>query len=227
MKTIKIFATILLSVFLTTNIFSQGHFSAHIGPAIPVSDFGSDDMDDEDAGWAATGLNLGLQYIYPISENTFGIFGGIDFNYNTLQKDVREDLEAFYEDNGIHNADFKFNKYINVPVTAGINMNFPAGNNVGIFANAGLALNFLKITDFEIEAAGESYTEETSLATRVGFKIGGGFSFGDKYLISLDYLPLGTHDIDGEMKVVGLSENFDGEVKVDIVTFTIGMRLGE
>lgn len=84
MKNFKIIALLLLSICYTAKTYSQGNVTIHFGPSFPVSDFASDDIDDEDAGGAAVGINFGLQYIYPLSESGLGLFGGIDFNYNVF-----------------------------------------------------------------------------------------------------------------------------------------------
>lgn len=224
MKNLKIFAFVLLSIFLTIKTYSQGKVSIHFGPSFPVSDFASDDLDDEDDGGAAVGLNVGLQYIYPLSESGLGIFGGIDFNYNSLKKDVKDDIEELYESMGINNADIKYYKYINVPVTAGLNYTYKADDKIGVFANAGLALNFLKITDMELKVNGQTVTTEMNLANSIGFKIGGGILINQKISISIDYLGLGKHDIEGKVKTTGYSEDIDGEGKVDFLTLTLGIK---
>lgn len=226
MKNLKIIAIVLLSVCFMTKIYSQGNVSVHFGPSIPISDFGSDDIDDEDAGGAAVGLNVGLQYIYPLSESGLGIFGGIDFNYNGLKKDVKDDVEELLESIGINNPDIKYYKYINVPITAGLNYTYQADEKIGVFANAGLALNFLKITDMELKANGQTVTTEMDLANNIGFKIGGGILINRKYSVSIDYLGLGKHDIEGKAKATGYSEDedIDSEVKVDLLTLTFGIK---
>lgn len=225
MKTLKIIGLVLITFCLTANTYSQGNFNIHLGPAIPVSDFGSDDMDNDDAGAAAVGLNVGLQYIHPLSEKGWGVFGGIDLNYNALQKDVKDDIEEFYETMGITNADYKFYKYVNVPVTAGLHYIYQPDEKIGVFVNAGLSLNFLKMTEMEIEVAGETVTTDVDLASSVGFKVGGGILLNQRTTISIDYLGLGKHDLDGEVSGGGASESFDGVLKVDIVTVTVGVRL--
>ncbi len=103
MKNLKIIVFTLLSFTLITKTYSQGNVSIHFGPSFPVSDFASDDIDDEDASGAGVGLNVGLQYIYPLSENGLGLFGGIDLNYNGLKSDVKDDVEELFESMGINN----------------------------------------------------------------------------------------------------------------------------
>lgn len=224
MKNLKIFALVLLSCFLITKTYSQGNVSIHFGPSFPVSAFASDDIDDEDAGGAAVGFNVGLQYIYPLSESGLGLFGGIDFSYNGLKKDVKDHVEEMYESIGIFNAEYKFYKYINIPVTAGLNYTYLADEKIGVFANAGLALNFLKITDMEIEVNGQTVTTEMDLANSIGFKIGGGILINQKTSISIDYYGLGKHDIEGKVKLNGFSEDVEGEGTIDLITLTLGFK---
>jgi opacity protein-like surface antigen len=224
MKNFKIIVFTLLSLTLITKTYSQGNVSIHFGPSFPVSDFASDDIDDEDAGGAAVGLNVGLQYIYPLSESGLGLFCGIDMNYNGLKKDVKDDVEELYEAMGINNPDIKYYKYINIPLTAGLNYTYQADDKIGVFANAGLAVNFMKITDMELKANGQTVTTEMDLANSIGFKIGGGILINQKTSISIDYLALGEHDIEGELKTTGYSEDIDGEGKVDLLTLTLGFK---
>ena len=223
MKNLKIIGFVLLSCFLITKTYCQGNVSIHFGPSFPVLDFASNEV-SEYGGGAAVGLNIGLQYIYPLSESGLGLFGGIDFNYNGLKKDIKDDVKELYESLGIYSNDYKFFKYINVPITAGLNYNYQADDKIGVFANAGLALNFLKITDMEIVVDGQTVTAEVDLANNIGFKIGGGILINQKISISIDYLGLGKHDIEGRAKTSGSSEDIDGEGKIDLLTLTLGYK---
>lgn len=225
MKDLRTIGLVCFLFCLTTAAYSQGSASFHFGPTFPVSDFASDDFDDDDAGGAAVGLNIGLQYVYPLAENGLGIFGGIDFNYNGLKKDYKDDYEEFFEAIGVYDADYKFPKYINVPISAGLNYTYQADEKVGVFANAGLALNFLKITEMEVEVNNESVTQEVKLSSSLGFKIGAGILLNQKTSISIDYYGLGEHDLEGEMNATGgFSDDFEFEQTIDFVTLTLGFR---
>ncbi|MGW8315649.1 MAG: hypothetical protein ACWGNV_08620, partial [Bacteroidales bacterium] len=169
MKSSRIILAILFSACYAVNVQSQGNYSVHFGPSFPISEFASDDLEDEDAGGATVGLNLGVKYSYPLTESGLGLFGGVDLNYNGLKKDVKDDVEELYGLMGITNADIKYYKYINVPITAGLNYTYQADEMIGVFANAGLALNFLKITNMELKASGETVTVAMDLASSVGF----------------------------------------------------------
>lgn len=225
MKNLKIISFVLLAFCFITKAHSQEGVSLHFGPAMPVSDFAADDILDEDDGGAAVGLNVGLKYVYPLTENGLGLFGGIDINYNGLQRGYKDDVEDFYKELGVRNPDITFFKYINIPLTVGLNYTFLADEKVSLFANGGLALNFLKITDMEIEANGAKVTTEIDMASNLGVKIGGGIILNQKTSIAINYYALGKHDMEGKMKSGGLSEKFEGEAKVDIVTLTVGFKL--
>jgi hypothetical protein len=67
-------------------------------------------------------------------------------------------------------------------------------------------------------------TTEIELANSIGFKIGGGILVNQKISISIDYLGLGKHDINGKVKTTGYSEKVDGEGKVDLLTLTLGFK---
>ena len=224
MKNLKIIALILLSVCFATKTYSQGNFSIHLGPSFPVSDFASDDVDDDGAGGAAVGLNVGFQYVYPLAESGLGIFGGIDFSYNGLKKDVKDNTEELFESIGFYDLDIKYYKHINVPITAGLNYTYQADEKIGVFANAGLAVNLLIITDMVVDSDVPPLTAEMDLAYSIGFKVGGGILINQKYSVSVDYLGLGKHDIEGEVKFDGTYEEYDGDLKVDLLTLTLGYK---
>jgi len=224
MKNFKFIAFLLFMFLVSTKTYSQGNMSIHFGPSLPVSNFGSSDTNNEKAGGAAVGLNLGVQYVYPLSKSGLGLFGGVDFNYNGLQQSVKDDLKASM---GLSNtsANIKYFKYINVPVTAGLNYTFQADKKIGVFANAGLALNFLKITNLEVEVNGQTVKQEMDLASNFGFKIGAGILINKKTSIAVNYFGLGEHDVKGKVTGPGYSEDVTGKGKVDLVTLTVGFKL--
>lgn len=224
MKNFKIIALVLFSISLTFKTYSQGHVSIHFGPSFPVLDFGSDNISDEDAGGADIGFNFGLQYTHPISDKGLSIFGGVDFSYNGLQKDATNDIKEIYESLGINNAEYKFYKYINIPITAGLNYTYQPEDKLGVFVNAGIALNFCKMTDMEMTYNGRLVSTEMDLAHSIGFKLGAGVLINQKVSISLDYLGLGIHEFQGMAKTIGYSEIIKGEGKIDLITLTLGVK---
>lgn len=218
----KVYVVFLFAVvsFLASNVRAQGDFSIHVGPAIPVSDFASDDLDDAGAGLAGIGINLGAKYVHPVSTFGLGLFVGADFCYNGLQNDVKDDFEEGFGSQ----TDITFSKYINIPLTAGLNYNFVEDENLALFLNAGIAVNFLKMTDMVIEDDFDKLTMSTDLANSIGFKIGAGVKFQNNIVISGNYFGLGEHDIDGTATLNGEDGSIDGEQNISIVTFTLGYQ---
>lgn len=218
---IKQFSTYLTVLLISFNSFAQGNFEIHFGPSVPLSDFGNDDFDDEDAGGAALGLNVGLKYQYPLTENGLGLFGGIDVFYNGLDSDIKEGYEDLFDSD----ADITFNRYINIPISAGLMYEFKANEQVSLFGNIGLTSNFLNVTDLVVEVGNDEVTIETDLANTFGYKIGGGILINEKTSIELNYYRLGLHDTNVEVSNnLGYSEKIDSELDVDIFTLTIGFK---
>lgn len=225
MKNLKIFTLVSLFLFISTTgeMFSQAYVSLHVGPSFPISDFASDNLNDEDAGGAAVGINVGLQYTYQLSESGLGLFGGIDFLYNGLQKDLKDEVKEMFEYLGIYNPDIKFYKYINIPISVGLNYTYQANDKLGLFANAGLAVDFLKITNMELRANGQKVITEMDLATSIGLKAGGGILIKNKAYISFHYYGFAKHNIKGEVRSSGYSEDIEGKGKVDLMTLSVGI----
>ena len=216
---IVLLTLIVLCSFAQTEKQKDKRFSVHLGTSIPISDFGSDNLGDEGIGAAAVGLNVGFQYRYPLSETGLSILGGIDFNYNGLQKNIKDG----------DSDDIKYFKYINVPITAGLNYTFQVYDKMAVFTNAKLALNFLKITNFEVKYAGDELISKFDLANNFGLKIGGGLLINQKISVSIDYLRLGAYDINVTTTYKHPNPDLNNEsdrfkVKVDMLTLTLGFR---
>ena len=210
---------------LTSNVYSQGNFSIHFGPLLPLSSFADDNLDDDEAGGAGIGFGLGVQYVYSLSESGLGLFGGIDFNYNGLKGDVKDDIKDLYDAMGINNAYIIYWKYINIPISAGLNYTLVTDNNISLIGNIGLTANFLKITDFVVGVDSEEIRVEFDLANSIGFKIGGGILLNNKTSIEINYLGLGDHDIEGKIEFDGESDDIDDfKQNVSILTLTIGFK---
>lgn len=217
-------ATLIVVLFMTENLYSQGSFSLHAGPSFPISDFGDDDMDDEDAGGAGVGLNIGGKYVYKLNDKGLGLYFGADFIYNGLKSSVKDDIEDEFENMGL-DVDITYYKYINVPITAGLNYTYKANEQISLFADLGIGADFLKITNYKMEADNEEVELNFDLSTQLAYKFGGGLLIQDKYSIGLNYYGLGKHDVKGEMKYNGDSEDIeDLELKVDVLTLTFGIK---
>jgi opacity protein-like surface antigen len=222
LKTIALFSFICLGI--STATFSQGNLSFHVGPSIPIMDFGTYDKNDDDSWGAGIGVNVGIKYTYPIVNNWLGIFGGIDFNYNGLQKDMKDDLESDFDLGILGKPDITYPKYFNVPLTLGLNGTWELSDNFALLANGGIAFNFFKMTDFKLDYSGQEITTEVDMATNLGFKVGCGVLIGEHFGIDVDYYALGKHDLKEKFTAIDATYEEDDEVNIDLLTVTLGYR---
>lgn len=193
---------------------AEDYWSLSIGASIPTGDF----ADDDDAG-AGVGLNIGLKYLYPLNQNGLGLYFSTDFNFNGLKQDLRDDLE----DNS--DIDVKFSKFINIPITTGLNYSYNANENVSLFSSVGVGLNFLKITDMELEFdSSNKATTSFDLSTQLAYKIGVGAVFNNKYIIGIHYNGLGNHSIKGETEYNDTKEDFD-DYELDLESFSVSLGI--
>ena len=63
------------------------YIAAHIGAGFPVGDFGSNSTTNEEAGFAKTGVNVALQYVYKLGKN-LGVGASGFYNFFNASKSV-------------------------------------------------------------------------------------------------------------------------------------------
>ncbi len=63
------------------------YLAVHLGAGFPVGDFGSNTTSNEEAGFAKTGFNIGVQYGYKLGKN-LGLGAGAFYNYFNAAKTV-------------------------------------------------------------------------------------------------------------------------------------------
>ena len=63
------------------------YLALHVGAGFPAGDFGSNNLDNEEAGFAKTGVNVGLQYGYKLGKN-LGLGAGVFYNFFNAAKSV-------------------------------------------------------------------------------------------------------------------------------------------
>ena len=166
-------------------------------------------MDQGDAG-AAVGFNFGLQYVYRLPETRLGLFGGVDFHFNGLQKDFKERRGYFISPSS------EYSRYINIPLTTGFRFIIKDDVKVILFVDAGMALNYLKITNMKLGHV----TVEMDAANNLGFKIGGGILMNRRVYLSVNYLGLGSHELRGSVRNILHSD----DLNIDLLTLTLGLK---
>lgn len=226
MNNFRFIAVAILGLFMSATVFAQqGVFTLHAGLAAPMGDFADDDLDDLDALGAGLGFNVGAKYAFPISTNGWSIFGALDINLNGLKKGYKDDLE----DTQPSSADFTFNKYYNIPISAGVEYAKALKNNKSFFVDAGLAYNTFKSTKYEVEVGDQKLTVDADNASNLGLRIGAGIYFTEKIFVSAHYYSLSQHTIKFNQKLKNPKETKKGSYKakpnMTIVNVSIGFKL--
>ncbi len=229
-------ALLLISVFA----FAQKpvRFGVYLGEATPLGDMGNgtakktteyplgdlskwalDNIKEGTEGYAGIGFNVGFDVTVALPVEGLGVFGGIDFFFNTNNSSLNDALDE-YARNEVKVLDYvsevKYTKphFINIPILFGLNYLHNFNNIVGIWGEAGVGPNFRlisryeKTTDYnramdvmlpdgEIVTCIEKRTGATyKSAVTLGFKIGAGVMLWDRMSIGLDYYYLGSAKVE-------------------------------
>ena len=219
MKYLKIILISCLVLFGTTDhIYSQSRFDVHLGPAFPLSKFGlygaNNTMSDP-----TIGINTGVKYSYIFSDIGIGAFAGMDFMYNGINKEYKEEVEKWAET--LSEDPTTYHKYYNIPFSTGLCYDYRLNDNLLLSSNAGLTVNCFLISDTEYWSSKSS----TAPAFSIGGRIGAGLIIKDRVSISLDYLGLGNHTVSGESTwgLFPTMEEFSTDLKIHMLTLTAGI----
>ncbi len=240
---------IVFSVY-STDVFSQVGMKVHVGSSIPISKFESSEINEENTGGGAVGLNIGLQLTQSLPINNLGLFVGIDFLYNRTKSGLRNELAKKSKEDiwdariyySSYDYDVSLNNYINIPISTGLYFFKKINNRVSLKVETGLVYNFLKITDMKTTVSRDEYYFEGNgfnmknivderfktkfdFASNFGYKVGCGLIFNEKTSVAINYFALGKHDADGEISRLsdGYTREWERSLKVDIVSLTIGL----
>jgi hypothetical protein len=213
-KTNKILSVLLMLVFTASLSFSQSKISFHAGASFPVSDFGSTNIENEDAKGAATGINFGLNYLYPIGKSGLAAFAGVDFMFNPTSNKYQDEIYAsagaIFSSAGT-SFDISFSRYFSIPISVGLQYEAPITDKITLFGNAGLTASFLKISDQEMNLNLGFFNiemkEEFDMANSFGFKIGAGVLFDDKISLGLNYFNMGKYSVSRKTSLLTFSQN--------------------
>lgn len=207
-----------------TNFYSQGSFNIHFGPSFPLNDFAisSIEINSEDyrvSSTATVGINMGFKYSYQFTDKGIGLYISCDLLYNGTNKEYKETAERIASDMGsdIH----KHAAYFNLPLSAGLQYEYDLNDKISLLCNAGLVLNFLKISDYGTK----NLTDEFDWTNSVGGKLGGGIIILDKISISLEYFLLGKHNVVGRYYTDNYTaEDYSKELNIHMLTISAGFN---
>lgn len=202
------------------------YFTFSFGATFPSGDFGEYDFDRERKLGASTGVGINFEYTYPISNSGFGLFFSAGLNLNWVKGEFKE---AFEDESNIDIDDITFQKFLNLPISSGVNYTINADEKLGFILNFGLLANTIKITDFVIDTEDYEIIYSTKPKTNIGIKMGAGLLINDKTLISLNYYDAGRTPIRYTYE-----QSYDGDTykdsetitsKISYLSLTVGFKL--
>lgn len=229
-------ALLLVSVFA----FAQKpvRFGVYLGEATPFGDMGNGeikktiehplgdlttwaltDINGKD-GFADYGFNVGFDVTLALPVEGLGIFGGLDFFYNSNQSALGDCLDEYAYNDVTHNVfvskvTYTKPNFMNIPILFGVNYAHNFNRIVGIWCEAGIGPNFRLISGYEKQTEYNSVInyilpngeivrtieEKTGVnyksAVTLGFKIGAGAMLWDRMSIGLDFYSLGSAKVEG------------------------------
>ena len=162
----------------------------HAGLSFPTGDFGDDDPKSEKGGAASMGFNIGYKYYSPLPNPYLSLVFGIDIFYNDLTGDEKDRWEKNYKD-----YDISFSKYINAPISGGLNFTYPATEKIGVYGEFALKLNTSWLTPLTIEhnSSGAEVKQKYDPAFKICYGLEGGILINKRYTIGLQYNQFGTY----------------------------------
>jgi opacity protein-like surface antigen len=229
MKKLFISGIAVLMLIAFSNVKAQKGFSIHVGGAIPIGAFAEspaglyliDVAGDE--GEASVGFNIGAKYLYEFKLEGLGAFVNMDYNQNGMKKDFKDDVEEYYEDED--NPEFKFPKYLNIPILVGAQYTYKINEIVGVYGNLGLGVDILKMTKLTMESTDVEINWEFDTPAAFAYRLGFGTVLKDKFIIDLNFNFLGNHDT--QLKYISDDEELieiDLNRKVNIMNLTVGYK---
>lgn len=237
-KYIFLFSVLVVSTTINSN--AQNINEIQISLATPGGEFADDDalFYDEDSGYyfagdggAATGIYLGYKFMSPINIDGWYWSLSAGFMYNDFASGIKDDWEKVLD--GVDS--YTLPKYYNIPIFAGLQYEKVISDGFNLFGETGIGLNTLILSDFNFEETDyQTHTLDFEPSVKLGLKLGGGVVFQNKYVVTLNYLLLGSHKVNYEV-IEFYGENdfdnnvemnsFDKALQVRSMNVTFGIRL--
>lgn len=207
--------------FLPMLAWSQVQLGLTIGAGLPMSDFADTDGDNDDAGFARTGIMATAVLDYNLSDN-LGITGSLLYGSNAINENTLDDFFAV-------GTDLETKPYSQFGLFAGLLAQFPSeGLTFKIRAAPGLIF----ARSYGLESTGFAAVVEidpvttTSIALKVGAGIDVPISDQLNFVASIDYLSYTAKyegDIDTNVGIIFSNQEWEQATK--LIHIGVGVAL--
>jgi len=215
---------IILACFVSLATMAQAQFSQlHLGAAFPSGKF-AEDGNNDDTGSAATGFTIGYKYYGPLSVENLSWVLGIEAFYNGLNSTAKDRLDNL----GYGHQNITYSKYLNFPVTFGLNYAIPLSESLKLYGEAAIGANLSMMTQTRLSDSNTNYEDVTVTTTpMVGFAYGleAGIFIKEKVSIGVRYNSLGSYKFKQQFKgSVSATENvpFNKALPIAITSLSAG-----
>ena len=235
----KILSLVLIAVMACgTSAFAQrstsgeNNFMIHVGPTFPLGHFGGVAEDwllnnfiSGTDGCAGVGFNVGAQYKFGLPINGLGVFAGVDFFFNGMNKEIQEKIYDL-ADNSVTDITSK-PRYYNIPIIVGLNYQYMIANGLGVYAEGGVGVDFRAISKFQTEfLSGSGIEAEIKYKTSGSFagRVGAGVVY-NRVTLGVDFDFLGANKItiaDSDEDDLAKTHN---KLKTNLLTIRLGLIL--
>jgi hypothetical protein len=193
MKKILFFS---LAIIIYVGVVNAQDFELHTGLTFPSGDFAGDYFQNDKAGSASAGFNLGMKSYLPLSNTKLSVVAGLDIFYNGLQSEYKDQWRKQFSNNGSSDYELTFPVYINIPLFVGLNYSYPlSGDNFKIYGEATLGYNLSHMTSYKIKVKNENAEMEQTYDLSFGFCYG--FECGiliKRFKLGFRYNELGNYE---------------------------------
>jgi opacity protein-like surface antigen len=222
-------------IFLTSTAFSQetrkGLIGISLGPSIPLSEYADNDGDNEDAGFALTGLHLNFNFSYKFNEN-LGV--AALWTGNAHPVDVDEMVDLFWSIDPSLNWEVESEAWSSGALMGGLLVSFPS-DQVDFDIKALIGYSTSTIPNIDVTAsdgfsiATIKQNEASTLAFAVNLGAGLRYNVSEKIALTLnlDYFSTKPEFEVSTTSNFGASSNDDIEQQMNMmnISFGIGYRL--
>ena len=209
--------------------YSRGFIGFSIGPSFPVGDFASHSFNNEEAGFATTGLNLNINFSYKFSNNI-----GFTMLFSESSNEFY-DGEYFSGDILGIPGDWKAtgDSWVSDNIMGGLLLSFPSDKvDFDIRALVGYSFVVVPEVKFTDRYYGDYITIQSTSAEEVAYNFGMGLKFNvNKNMaisINADYFSTYpsfsqtvTYDDNGNIAIY--SDKIPGDMLIEMLNISVGV----